>query len=254
MISGYVCVKDAIKLDYCVSLAIESLIPVCTEVVCSFVPTDDGTVELLAEWCRKDSRVRMVEYKWDNPHRDIGWWVRWLNWTREQLHFQFQLTLDADEVLDPSGYHAIRESCEAGKARLFHRWNYWGSIREVAPTGRCCGVMVARLGPADLYMPSDEPNPAVHPNVRTNATEHPDLHIHHFGFLRHPKAFLEKSRIVQQAFFGNYDYRLEEAETKGLDWRNRDYFDGLPLEPAKVPVPGFCRQWLTERGYNPDLT
>lgn len=249
-LSGYICVRNALRLDYPVLLAAESLLPVVDELVLSDGESDDGTRELLEEFAAQHSGVvRLHDYAWGNPVRDLGWWVRWLNVVREQLRGEMQLTLDADEVLDPCGHERVRAVAAAGECAFFERANYWRSPEWLAPDNRCCGKMVARLGPRELYMPSDEPFPDVEPNVRTTAREWPELHIHHLGFLRRPEAFVAKSRVVQTAFFGSVDARLLEVEARGEDWRERDYFDGLPLEPARRPVPEMIHPWLRERGY-----
>lgn len=249
-LSGYVCVRRAFELDYCFDLSVRSLIPVCDEVVISVgvVPgeEDDGTLAQARRLEKDDSRVRVILYPWDRPERDLGWWVRWLNWTRERLTHPMQLTLDADEVLDPAAYSVIPK---VSGCAFFKRLNYWRDPWHLIPHNRGCGVMVARMGPSNLYMPSDEPEPAVHPNVRTEAKEYPGLIIHHLGFLRKPDAFLRKSEVVQKAFFGTVDSRLERHAQKGTDWRHDDYFDGLPLEEYHGSHPAEVALWCHERGY-----
>lgn len=253
-LSGYVCIRNGIIHDYCFVEAVHSLIPVCDEVVISVGiadgETDDGTIDKAIQLEKEDSRVRVLRYPWDNPHRDVHFWVRWLNWTRQRVSHPMQITLDADEVLDPRAYDTVRFLAKEGKCGLFHRLNYWKDPQHLAPENRACGTMVARMGPTRLYMPSDEPNPAVHPNVRTEAVRGKDLFIHHLGFLRKPDAFLRKSAVVQRAFFGSNDARLEKHEKHGTDWRKDDYFDGLPLQPATEPIPQLIWPWLKERGYD----
>lgn len=250
-LSGHVCVRNNFLLDYCAELAVQSMLPVCDEIVVCDGESTDGTKQFFEEWSFREPKIRVVTYPWPGPHRDLGWWVNWLQFARGHLRFPTQLALDADEVLDARGFETIRRLAnERNKSALFHRINYWRDPQHQAPHNRCCGTLVARLGPSDLYMPSDEPHPAVHPNIRTAAARYPGLWIHHLGFLRKPEAFIAKSKVVQNAFFGSVDSRLIDAEQQGQDWRQREYFDGLSLEPATEPLPELIKPWLRTRGYN----
>lgn len=98
-------------------------------------------------------------------------------------------------------------------------------------------------------MPSDGPDYGNYPNARSVASNHVGgLWIHHYGFLRQPDAFIEKSIIVQDAFFGNVDPRILETHAEHHDWRRRDYF-GQPLLPAPRAHPAMMHEWLRARGY-----
>src|SRR5437868_2361863 len=100
-ISGYVNVRNGIRLDYCFREAILSLVPACDEVVVCDSDSDDGTTQAILDLMEIHPSIRYLNRPWDNPHRHITWWVEWLNWTRERLEYPLQLTLDADEVLCP---------------------------------------------------------------------------------------------------------------------------------------------------------
>lgn len=253
-LSGFVCVRNAVKFDYCVEEAVKSLIPVCDEVVISYGGVygeeDDGTLEIVKGLVKMDSRVRAVWYDWPNPERNIHWWTTWLNHARERLLYDTMLGLDSDEVLDPAGYNQIRAMTSTGCSALFHRLNFWKDPQHLAPENRVCGTQVARLGPTSAWMCSDEPFPAVNPNIRTKAEPFPSLRIFHYGFLRKPDAFVKKADAIQNMFFGSTDARLAEQVAKGQRWDERDYFDGESLRKFDGQHPEVARAWLTERGYS----
>jgi len=247
-ISGYVCVRNAIQLDYCVVESVRSLLPVCDEVVVCDGESTDGTRKMIEGM--GEPKIRILDYPWANPDGDSSFWVEWLNWARVRLNYDFQLTLDADEVLDPAGYDAIRLMAKLGECGIFSRLNFWRDAQHLAPSNRVCGDTVARCGPTYLYCPSDEPNPAMTPNIRTHASLHPDLRIFHYGFLRDKNAFVRKSKAVQQMFMGSCDSRIIEQETLGKDWDERDYFDGEPLLEYNGLHPEVALYWLAARGHN----
>lgn len=253
-ISGYICASNSVSLDYCLREAALSLIPVCDELVLSIGPSSDGTMEIAERLADEDDRVRVIEYPHAMPERDILWWVRWLNHARARLTHPMQLTVDADEVLDPISFDPIREAADAGRCAWFHRLNYWGDIHHTTPHGRVCGEQVVRLAPTDLWMCSDEPHPDGQQEyeIRTRAGWPPcardDMVIHHLGFLRSPETFVHKIRAVNGGFFGCSDDRVERAHVEGVHWST--YVDlGLPLREVSGNVPSVAHEWLRSRGH-----
>lgn len=161
-----------------------------------------------------------------------------------------QLTLDADEVLYPESHGPIREAAARGECRWFHRYNFWGDTKHLAPHGRVCGEQVVRLAPTSMWMCSDEPHPEGEAEIRLkagwppNATD--DFKIAHLGFLRKSECFPLKVRAVNGAFFGGYDDRLQRAEDEGVHWSTYCPFD-LPLRDFDGAIPEVAHQWLKDR-------
>lgn len=250
-LGGYVCVRNGIQLDYCFELAIQSLIPVCDELVLCDSDSTDGTRERLEAYAARDKGIRVINYPWPNPKGESDWWIKWLNFARCNLTSEMQITLDADEVLDNSmrSYRLIREATRRGRSLRMDRLNFWRDSHSLIPDGHCCGKYVVRLGPAHYEMPSDEPR---HPGERPILDEAEnafDIKIFHLGFLRKPEAFYAKAKVVIPAFFHRYDPRLEKAEKDGLPlWKSEcDFADKLVPYVGHYP-PG-VKRWLTERGY-----
>lgn len=248
---GLVVVRNFLELDYSPIQAANSLIPHCEKVVVVDMESDDGSFEYLREYGYSDSRLEIVSQPWDFPHNDPQWWVKALNRARETFidSRDFLLQLDADEVLGPESKEGIQEAKRTKKAALFKRLNFWQDPQHLAPHNRVCGTMVARMGPANRYLPSDEPHPAVSPNIRDIAQEFHGLTIYHYGFLRKPESFVRKSEVVQNAFFGSVDPRLKQTQAEKKRWDQYDYFDGEPLQDFRGQHPAEIRTWLIDRGY-----
>lgn len=257
-ISGYICIRNMFALDYCSELSVKSLLPICDEVLISDGESTDGTREFFDLWAQREPKIRVETYTWPNPHRDITWLVNWLNAARLQLRYPLQLQLDADEVLDSLSYPAIRASAAeypSGRAALwFERLNFWQDAQHLAPKGHVCGDQVVRFGPSHLWMPSDEPHPEGEPELRVRAGWPPNgdrtRRIFHYGFLRKEQAMIDKVRVVNGAFFGTMDARLEKAEAAGTPWLNEVEL-AAPLQDFNEPHPELAHAWLRERGYNP---
>lgn len=249
-LSGYICVRNALRLDYCVRLAARSLLPVVDELVICDSDSTDGTRELFDLWAAREPKLRVINYPWPNPVGDSLWWVNWLNFARERLSHEMQITLDADEVLDdsPACRAAVREAAEDGGCRWFDRLNFWRDGRSVIPEGHCCGKLVARMGPAKFWMPSDEPHHPGECEILDRAVLDGRLRIFHLGFLRRTDAFYAKAKVVLPAFFTRYDQRLEFAERDGkqLHESECDFTDFLV--PYRGPWPSEVVEWMRERG------
>jgi glycosyltransferase involved in cell wall biosynthesis len=260
-ISGYICVRNGVELDYCFQLAIASMLPVCDELVVCDSDSTDGTTEILTEWEAREPKLRTINRPWGSPVRHITWWTEWLNYTRERLEFPIQLQIDADEVLDPDSYPAVLSAAKAGEPRWFQRLNFWRDAQHLAPSGHVCGDHVVRLGPSNLWMPSDEPHPEGEPELRARAGWPPNgdrsMRIFHYGFLRKEQALIDKVRVVNGAFFGTMDSRLEKAEKAGSPWVDEVEFTEMhegvlvkrELQTFEEPHPALAHQWLTDRGY-----
>jgi glycosyltransferase involved in cell wall biosynthesis len=247
-LSGYIPVRNAMRLDYCLKEAINSLLPVCDEVVVCDSESDDGTWEMLMAWEEYEPRLKLFVWPWPNPVNCKQWFVEWLNYCRKSCRYDMQLQLDADEVLHEDGYEEIIRACEARECRWIKRLNFWGDTRYLAPSGYVCGDDLARLGPTELYMPSDEPHPEGEPEIRKRATRHPSLKTHHYGFIRRKEAFYEKSKLVHAAFHGAVDSRLTRCQETGEDW-TQVAAPPVPLEPYHGTQPKVAHDWLLERGY-----
>lgn len=246
-ISGYTCVRNGISLDYCFDLTIQSLLPVCDEVVVCDSDSDDGTRARLDAMAIYDHKVKVINRPWPNPHREINWWLDWINWTRGHLSHPVQLMLDADEVLDPASYETVRTMANDGACGSFERLNFYGGADRVASEGWVCGHYVARLGPRQYFMPSDEPHFEGEPEIRQKAAKHPTLRIFHYGFLRKPEAFYRKSKVVMNGFFGREDPRVVKCAADGV----KNWADVIPVPTTKFEGehPAIALDWLRERGW-----
>lgn len=254
-LGGYTCIRNNMKLGYCVELAIDSLLKVCEQVVVADSDSTDGTLQMLERWADKEPRLKIVRFPWTDP-RGVGhrFWVDWLNFARSHLRTEFQITLDGDEVLDdsPGCHEAIAQACaDSNPNRWFRRNNYWRSPEFVIPTGHCCGDRVVRLGFAKLNMPSDQPVKAGEYPIVDTAKDDGRLLVHHLGFLRPKSTFYAKARACQSIWFNSFDPRLEVGEQAGIElWETTAgaaYEDKLVRHKDKLPVP--VQKWLAERGH-----
>lgn len=261
-LSGFVPVRNAISLDYCFQECVNSLLPVCDEVIICDSDSSDGTKEMIEEWETREPKIRVANWPWPRvatydewkadkprPPGDPRLLIRWLNYTRQFCLYDTQISLDADEVLCPKGYSEIKRAVEDRTPRWLSRINFWKSPFFEAPHGTVCGERVAKIGPTEYETVSDEPREEGEPPMRSEAIFHDSLRIFHMGFLRRQDAFFAKSKVMQGALHSTYDPRLVKAEEQGTSWADESPFD-KPLIPYPYnDHPPAIRAWLQERGY-----
>lgn len=248
-IGAYLCCRNGITGDYCLELAKDSLLPVVDELILCDSDSTDGAREMMERWADKEKRIRVINYPWPDPKGDSLWWVKWLNFARQHLTTEMQLTIDADEVLSEDGGRIIRQLGTATCA-TFDRLNFWRDPWSIIPDGQCCGKWVTRFGPAQYHMPSDEPHHPGELPILDNARRYPQVKIFHLGFLRRTDAFYRKARVVLPAFFNRYDDRLEKSEAEGKAlWESECEFTHQ-LQPYRGPWPDGVRKWLWQRGWS----
>ncbi len=262
-ISGYTCVRNNFDLDYNVEQTIQSMLPICEEVVVSEGESTDGTREWLDDWATREPKLRIVTYSWPNPKGDLRYWTKWLNHAQAQLRYPMQLECDADEIVDPKSYPRILEAAKYEKCLWFKRLTFWRDAQHYAPDGHLVGSQVVRLCPTNVWMCSDEPFPEGEPECRLRAGWPPngtdDCRILHYGFIR--RNFIKKARVILSIAADTMDQRLEESERKGTPWQDNWTFEEpqgddhhivrAPVLEFTEPHPEMMHCWLKERGYNP---
>lgn len=253
-LGGCVCVRNGDELDYCWREAVASLLPVCDEVIICDSDSTDGTREAADRWADKEPKIRVVNYPWPGPRGDSKWWTTWLNFAREHLTTDLQISLDADEILsDELECRTFLEEWKensGGVPLRVNRLNFWRDARHLIPDGHCCGKWVTRMGPAKYWIPSDEAHPAGELPILDQSIPAPSIEIFHLGFLRRTDAFWRKARVVLGAFFDTYDTRLEKLEAaqkplsavEDCEWTNS-------LVPWSGYMPDAAERWLSDRGH-----
>lgn len=251
-LTGFVVSKNCLSLDYCLEECIMSLLPICDEIVVGEMGSDDGTREFLDNWSFRQPRLNVVSIRdWTKERGSMTWYTSALNEARAHIGFSMAIGLDADEVLsdDPTTLSIVRKAVKEKRAIALDRLNFVRDAHSLIPEGECCGKYVVRVGPSDLWWPSDEPHKPGEVPLLDMANIEPAAKIFHLGFLRKRDAFYSKARVVLGAFFNEFDQRLKRSELSGahpfeeFPWWNR-------LNTYHGYYPASVRAWMRERGYN----
>jgi hypothetical protein len=249
-LTGIVPVRNGNSLGYCWKLAVESMLPICDEVIICDGESTDGTAEDAREMSFESEKIRLISYPWDNPVGDHWFLSRWINYGLKEARYDMQCQLDADEVLDPSSYPMMRLFVKERKPAWFHRVNLWADPQHEAPHGTVCAHECVRLGPIEHPAVCDNLHP-VEPWVNLNSLRHPSLRIWHLGFLRNQPQFLKKAREIQRMLINTFDPNLAACEATGENWVKKCPFPPeKPLIVHGIELPEIIKPWLRAQGHS----
>ncbi|MGP8217187.1 MAG: glycosyltransferase family 2 protein [Bacteroidia bacterium] len=131
---GFTIIRNAIKLDYPVVESLESLLPLCDEVIVSVGKSDDDTLNLIKSI--PSPKIRVMESVWDDSLRKGG--VLLAIETNKVLgaipgDADWLVYLQADEILHEKDIPSIKEAMEKWKddknveGLLFSYNHFYGS-------------------------------------------------------------------------------------------------------------------------------
>ena len=252
-LGGNVVIRNGNELDFCWRECIASLLPVCDVVSVCDGESTDGTQEEIREWMKREPKLSLCVYPWPDPKGHPDWFVEWINYSREHVQADYQIQLDADEVLSELSYGYLsflkRKPPEEQFSVVCNRLNFWKDHRHLIPHGHCCGHEVIRIAPQKVWLASD----GYHPKGEAAAamSRRLGIDIFHYGFIRRREAFFRKERLLQGYFFDQYDPRLEAAEKVEGNWMEMEGVTGWEKDLLEYsgPHPLVAQSWLKERGY-----
>lgn len=244
-----VAVYKGVEHDFCFEACINSLMGVCDEVCVGYIPSDDGTVEILKDMARYQPKIRLLEYPDLKPHNDGLWVMTWTNWIRERLSTDYNFQMDADEVLQDGNDERIRQRIQGREVTLrLTRHNFWQDAKHTLQPNKVCGSEVLRISPKRHWLPADIPLPQGNDAMALD-TAATDIEIMHYGFLRKPECFFKKERYLQTAFTGGFDPKLDDLSRRPATNWMKEHPEYYPLVPYRGRHPACAHKWLTERGY-----
>ncbi len=205
-ISGFTFVRNAIKYDYPIVEAIESILPLCDEVVVAVGDSDDGTLDLVRTV--GSPKVRIVETIWDDALREGG---RVLAIETDKAFraispdADWAVYIQGDEVLHEDGLDALRAAMLRWRddrrvdGLLLDYRHFYGSYDYVGAALHWYRreVRIVRNDPT-IFSYRDAQGFRRRPNEKLGVKQVAAT-IHHYGWVKHPRAMQGK-----QASFNKY--------------------------------------------------
>ena len=270
-IAGHLFVRDAIKYDYCVVEAIDSMIPFCDFVLVMDCSSTDGTKDLLLDHFTSNRKVQMVfDQPWDVAAGNGGIRLRMIaDKCRAMLKergVEWQFMLQADEVVHESSYQHILDACRSNKAdaylcrRIDMMWNMdlcmWADVNRYSHDKRPMDPDVCRLAKIDKKVIADASDLERHNASRSTFEK---IILFHYSMVRDRHKLLDKI-IDMHAWYHaqdpwkNTDSRICDMKKAGVGYDPSSWKTPEFLRPIPMPHPKVANVWVETRRHQHNPT
>jgi len=249
MLSGFTIVRNAIKLDFSIVAAIQSVLEVCDEVVVNVGKSEDDTRDLVASV--KDPRVRILDTEWDFTKKNIMLSIETQR-AMDACRGTWGIYIQADEVLHERGAHVLKEKVaewdrdQRVEGLLVKYLHFYGGFEQIATSRRWYRreVRCIRLG-KDIRPYQGAQGFRVGPDYRKIQARVTTAEMFHYGWARPAKAIKEKLEISKTIYpWGGNRFDKEQA---------RGFLEWIPLlKPFTGTHPVAARDWIAERAHDPE--
>ncbi|ROL60281.1 glycosyltransferase [Bacteroidetes/Chlorobi group bacterium ChocPot_Mid] len=245
IISGFTFVKNAMVFGYPIVESINSLLPLCDELIVAVGKSDDNTTEVINNI--QNSKIKIIETEWDpNLKKDGLIYSQQTNLALQHCKGDWCIYLQADEVFHENDQKMTFDKIEFANsnkeidALLFKYLHFYGSydyvgvgrqwyrreIRAFRNTGK-----VISWGDAQGFRKKTDKGIQLLTALQT------DIRVYHYGWVRPPKAQYKKIRNSHNYYKEHVNLSLNELEE--LDF---GYSSAYELTPFQGNHPTYMKE------------
>ncbi|HCW07760.1 MAG TPA: glycosyl transferase [Cytophagales bacterium] len=235
-VAGFTIIRDAVKYDYPVVEAINSILPLCDEFMVAVGNSTDNTLELIKNI--NSPKIKIIETFWDDSLREGG---RTFALETDKA-FQavsadcdWAFYIQADEAVHEKYYPVIREAMEKYKddkavdGLLFHYKHFYGSYDYVGESWRWYRreIRIVR-NDKNIFSYRDAQGFRKKPNEKLKV-KLIDAFIYHYGWVKDPRAMQFKQQDWSKFYHDDQWIETNIAKAVEFDYSNVDsleLFDG----------------------------
>ena len=240
-VSGFSFIKDAIKYDYPIVEAINSVLPICDEFVIAVGKSSDSTLELIKSI--PSEKIRIIETEWDEANREGG---RVL--AIETNKAFAEVAADSDWAFYVQGDEAIHEQYldEVHNAMLkykddgrvdgllFNYLHFYGSYDYVGSSSKWYNreIRVIR-NDKSIYSYRDAQGFRIGENKKLNVKPI-NAYMYHYGWVKDPRVMQQKQENFNK--YWHDDQWMDEniAKVEEFDYANIDQLQHFTGTHPKV--------------------
>jgi len=254
-LAGTLFVHDAIRFDYHVEESVKCLLEFCDHVYVCDAGSTDGTTDILIEMMQHHPRLTvlfMTNQAWEAQigREKLNYFTNIAIKRAEEDGYEYQINLQADEIISEKSYDSIRKACDSGEEGfLCKRINLWKDpyhYLDVPHYKKPCSTEIVRLTKTCYRSYGDAESIAA--PFKTQFEN--EIVFWHFGFVRDKVKMIDKSIHMQRDVF------LMEPDKKldGLkEFVPQLWFSDTDLKQVEEPLPEIIQQWAFERSNNINL-
>ena len=228
-ISGFTVVRNAIKYDYPIVEAIQSILPICDEVVVAVGNSDDATLDLIRNI--PSPKIKIVETVWDDTLREGG---RVLAVETDKAFQQiapdsdWAFYIQGDEVVHEKYLATVKEAMTtylhepAVEGLLFNYLHFYGSYDYIGESYRWYRREIRVLrNVKGIFSFRDAQGFRRKPNEKLRV-KMIDAEIFHYGYVREPKAMQGKQRSFNKYWHDDQWVESHVSSAEEFDYTNID--------------------------------
>ena len=227
VVSGFTIVRNAIQYDYPIREAIESILPLCDEVVVAVGRSDDDTLDLVRSI---PGNIRILETEWDESLREGGRVLA--DETNKALKAisgdtDWAIYIQGDEVMHEDGHQAVRASMEEWlddprvEGLVYDYRHFYGSYDFIGDSHRWYRreVRTIRRDPATYSFRDAQ---GFQKEGRPLRVKEVAAHIHHYGWVKHPSAQQAKQQSFNKLWHDDEWMASNVAQVNEFDYGQVD--------------------------------
>lgn len=251
-LSGHLIIKNGVKYDYPFIEAILSALPMCDEFVVVEGKSEDSTWDELLKLKEQYPKIKLVQENWEKKHYSVL--ADMTNIAIEHCTCDYHYQIQADEGLHQKYYKPIRHAIERGKD--FYKlgvYHFFSNFETIYKEGVFYDKFI-RIAKRNIYPNMMSEGDAMGlgcPNYDSSRLTHEDISnevkVHHYGYVRKPKALIEKQDMfVKWWGIQELDQYLEDGRNNGkINWHQKQSKDRLRPFTSTHPKP--YRKWINHR-------
>jgi glycosyltransferase involved in cell wall biosynthesis len=197
-VTGFSFIRNAVKYNYPVVEALQSILPLCDEVIVAVGNSDDGTRELVAAI---DLKIRIIDTVWDDELR-IGGKILAVETDKAfaaiDASTDWCIYIQGDEVLHEDGHQNVMDAMKKWKddknvdGLLFNYRHFYGAYDYVGSEGRWYRHEIRVIkNDNSIYSYRDAQGFRKGENEKLKVKP-VDAYIHHYGWVQEPRIIKTK--------------------------------------------------------------
>jgi hypothetical protein len=249
-LAGTLFCYNAVSQDYCIKESIISLSKCCDHIFVVDAGSTDSTQFELFNLGLDNVKIIVRDNKeWQEQkgREKLNYFTNIAIEEAEKAGYEWQINLQADEIIHEKSYDAIRKAIEEDcSSYMCKRINLWKSpyLQLDVPQDRLpCSENIIRLAKTKFRSVGDAESIGVD---YADFKYLNDIRIYHMGFVRKRDVMKKKAIHIQEEVFGlDHDKKLD-----GIDYFDPDrWFTNEDLKLIDEPLPEIIKEWAKERVY-----
>ncbi len=228
-VSGFTFIRNAVKYDYPIVEAINSILPLCDEVIVNIGNSDDETVQLIQSI--SSPKIKIYHSIWDESLKQGGHVLAAETdkaFTHVAEDADWCIYIQGDEIIHEKYYASIREAMEKYKddknveGLLFKYLHFYGSYDYVGDS-RTWYDHEIRIIRNDKNIHSYRDAQGFRKNNQKLKVKLIDAYIYHYGWVKHPEQQLSKHLNFEKLYDSNkLAEKISKKQTNAFDYSKID--------------------------------